>query len=115
MRCKIHRLYRQGKVLSEEDRVLCFAIGNLKYAARLANHQIRLTVFTAHLVSLGDSQYAVPPLDCAVLTRIDERGMLLVGQEVIARSADRNARKEHYRQAWLVEPLGDVTTNVQRV
>ena len=47
----------------------------------------------------------IPVLDRAVLMKINERGMLLRGQEVIARNDGRNARKEHYRQAWVIKPI----------
>ena len=47
----------------------------------------------------------IPVLDSAVLMKINERGMLLRGQEVSARNDGRDARKEHYRQAWVIKPI----------
>ena len=75
------------------------------YSPRLKHDEIRLTVFTAQLLALRGDECVIPVLDSAVLMKINERGMLLSGQEVIARNADRNTRKEYYRQAWVIKPI----------
>ena len=78
------------------------------YSPRLKHDEIRLTVFTAQLLGLRSDASVIPVLDSAVLMKINERGMLLSGQEVIARNGGRNTRKEYHRQAWVIKPLAGV-------
>lgn len=114
MYCSVTPLYRAGEPLSAEQRAAATVAGVLEYEARIKHAQIRLSVFTAYLVAGEDRHYKLPPLDSAVLLRIDSRGMVLAGQEIIARGAGRNARKECHKQAWLVQPQGE-PANVQCV
>lgn len=107
MYCSVSPLYRAGEPLSAEQRAAATVAGVLEYEARIKHAQIRLSVFTAYLVAGEDRHYKLPPLDSAVLLRIDSRGMVLAGQEIIARGAGRNARKECHKQAWLVRPQGE--------
>jgi hypothetical protein len=103
--CKIYRLYSNGLKLPEALRDRAPKIGRLLYRARIGHEQIRLTVFTAQLVDLKSDQLVIPPLDSATLIRINERGLLFCGQEVIARGGGRNARTDYYQQEWVCKPL----------
>ena len=79
--------------------------GRLIYSPRLKHEQIRLSVFTAQLLALDSDNCVIPVLDSAVVMKISARGLLLSGQEVIARNGSRNSRTEYYRQAWVVKPF----------
>ena len=103
--CKIYRLYSNGVKLPETVRDRAPKIGRLLYRARIPHEQIRLTVFTAQLVDLKSDQLVIPPLDSAIVVRISERGLLLCGQEVIARGGGRNSRTDYYRQEWVCKPV----------
>ncbi len=103
--CKIYRLYSRGVKLPETLRDRAPQIGRLLYRARIAHEQIRLTVFTAQLVALHSDQLVIPPLDSATLIRVNERGMLFCGQEVIARGSGRNSHTDYYQQEWVCKPL----------
>jgi len=80
-------------------------IGRLIYSARLRHEQLRLTVFTAQLLELNSDQNLIPPIDGAVIVRINERGMLLCGQEVIVRRGGIKAKCDYYRQTWVCKPF----------
>ena len=105
VQCKVFRLYSNGSKLPEALRGRTPAVGRLMYTARLKHEQIRLTVFTAQLLALDNDNCIIPVLDSAILMRISDRGMLLSGQEVIARGSSRNSRTDYYRQAWVVRPI----------
>jgi len=105
MECSVYRLYSNGTKLSEAVRGRSPVVGRLVYAPRLKHDQIRLTVFTAQLLALDNERCVIPVLDSAIVMRINERGLLLSGQEVIARGNSRNSRTDYYRQAWVVKPL----------
>ena len=105
MQCKVFRLYTSGLKLPEGVRGRAPAVGRLIYAARLKHEEIRLTVFTAQLLALDNDNCIIPVLDAAIVMRINERGMLLSGQEIIARGNSRNSRTDYYRQAWVVRPI----------
>ena|SRR2546425_9064638 len=59
----------------------------------------------AGLLQPGSTEWALPPLDYARVTRINDRGMLIVGFEEIARANNRGA--EVFRQAWWARPVTD--------
>jgi hypothetical protein len=105
VQCNVYRLYSNGAKLPEGVRGRTPAVGRLTYTARLKHDQIRLTVFTAQLLALDNDNCIIPVLDSAILMRINERGILLSGQEVIARGSSRNSRTDYYRQAWVVRPI----------
>ena len=98
-------MYSNGVALPDSVRGQKPVVGRLMYAPRLKHDEIRLTVFTAQLLALRSDECLIPALDSAVLMKINERGMLLSGQEVLARNSGRNARKEWYRQAWVIKPM----------
>lgn len=61
--------------------------------------------FRAMLVSADQAgQNVLPPLDHAFITRLDSRGILIRGQEIIARSPSIKSRLEYYDQLWLCKP-----------
>lgn len=103
--CKIYRLYSNGTRLSENLIDRAPKIGRLLYRARIRHEKIAFTVFTAQLVELTSDNLVIPPLDSAILLRISERGMLLCGQEVIARGRGKNSRTDYYQQEWVCKPL----------
>ena len=103
--CKVYRLYSNGAKLSEAVRPGAPKIGRLVYAARLRHEQLRLTVFTAQLLELNSDQNLIPPIDRAIILRINERGILLCVQEVIARRGGIKAKCDYYRQSWVCKPL----------
>ena len=103
--CKVYRLYSNGSKLSEAVRPGAPKIGRLVYAARLRHEQLRLTVFTAQLLELNSDQNLIPPIDSAVIIRINERGMLLCGQEVIVRRGGSKAKCDYYRQTRVCNPF----------
>ena len=105
MECRVFRLYSNGVALPDSVRGHKPVVGRLMYAPRLKHDEIRLTVFTAQLLGLRSDASVIPVLDSAVLMKVNERGMLLSGQEVIARNGGRNTRKEYYRQAWVIKPI----------
>jgi hypothetical protein len=105
VQCKVFRLYSNGSKLPEAVRGHTPAVGRLIYSARLKHEQIRLTVFTAQLLALDNDRCIIPVLDTAILMRISDRGMLLSGQEIIARGNSRNSRTDYYRQAWVIRPI----------
>ena len=107
MRCKVFRLYRHGAELSPAMRERDPVAERLVYAPRLKHDQIRLSVFTAQLLALDSDRCVIPVLNAAIVMKISGRGMLLSGQEVIARNGSRNARSDYYRQAWVVKPIAE--------
>ena len=105
VQCKVYRLYNNGAKLAETVRPGAPKIGRLVYSARLRHEQVRLTVFTAQLLELNGDQNLIPPIDSAIILRINERGILLCGQEVIARRGGIKAKCDYYRQSWVCKPL----------
>ena len=97
MKCKVYRLYSNGARLSEAVRPGAPKIGRLIYSARLRHEQLRLTVVTAQLLELNSDQKLIPRIDSAVIMRINERGLLLCGQEVIVRRGGIKAKCDYYR------------------
>lgn len=62
--------------------------------------------FRAMLVSdASDAKNVLPPLDAAYITRLDSRGILIRGQEIIARSRSIKSRLEYYDQLWPCKPV----------
>jgi hypothetical protein len=59
----------------------------------------------AGLLQPGVMEWALPPLDYARVTHINDRGMLIVGFEEIARANNRGA--DVFRQAWWARPVTD--------
>ena len=105
MQCHVFRLYSKGIELPATVRERAPVSGRLMYAPRLKHEQIRLSVFTAQLLALESDDCVIPVLDSAIVMKISARGMLLSGQEVIARNGSRNSRTEYYRQAWVIKPF----------
>ena len=105
MQCKVFRLYSNGVKLSDAVLQRAPKEGRLLYASRIRHEQIRLSVFTAQLVELNSDQLVIPPIDAAVILRISDRGLLVAGQEVIARGGSRNAHCDYYRQEWVCKPV----------
>lgn len=105
MHCKVYRLYSNGVKLSEDTRQRAPREGRLIYIPRIRHEEIRQTVFTAQLVELNSDKLIIPPIDSAVILRINDRGLLVAGQEVIARGGGRNARGDYYRQEWVCKPV----------
>lgn len=105
VKCKVYRLYSNGAKLAETVRPGTPKIGRLVYAAKLRHEQIRLTVFTAQLLEFNGDQNLIPPIDSAVIMRINERGILLCGQELIVRRGGVKSRCDYYRQSWVCKPL----------
>ena len=105
MHCKVYRLYSNGVKLSDAVRQRAAKEGRLLYACRIRHEQIRLSVFTAQLVELNSDQLVIPPIDSAVILRVSDRGLLVAGQEVIARGSGRNAHCDYYRQEWVCKPV----------
>lgn len=103
MYCAVYRMYEGSESLGEEAMRRAPTRGLLSYQDRLRHDEIRMTVFTARL---GDEHghYVLPPLDSAVVLRIDERGILIGGAEVHSRTGKRNSHTTHSRQAWLIQP-----------
>jgi hypothetical protein len=62
----------------------------------------------------GTEQNVVPPLDHAFLVRLDSRGILLRGIELISRTYSRNSRHYMYPQMWLCKPILDTPVNRKR-
>ena len=106
MQCKVYRLYSNGVLLSEHHRQQQPRVGRLIYAARIRHKQVRLTVFTAQLLELRSEEMVLPPIDSAVILRISDRGMLIGGQEVIARRTNTKSKCDYYPQQWVCKPLG---------
>jgi hypothetical protein len=103
--CKVYRLYSNGIQLSEAARLSVPREGRLLYSARIRHEQVRLSAFTAQLVELNNDQLVIPPIDSALILRMNERGILIAGQEVIARGGGRNSRSDYYRQEWVCKPV----------
>ena len=62
--------------------------------------------FRAMLVSADQAgKNVLPPLDAAYITRLDSRGILIRGQEIIARSASVKSNLTYYDQLWLCKPV----------
>jgi hypothetical protein len=57
----------------------------------------------------GTEQHIVPPMDDAYLVRLDSRGILLRGTELISRTYSRNSRHYVYPQMWLCKPIAETT------
>ena len=47
----------------------------------------------------------LPPIDSAVILRINDRGMLVSGQEVVARRGNAKSKCDYYPQQWVCKPL----------
>lgn len=86
--------------------------GRIDYSPRLRHDEIRLTVFTAYL-SDEDGNNLLPPLDAAVLLKIDNEGILLGGAAVYSRTGGRNSRTFHTRQAWLISPIPNARAAIE--
>ena len=93
--CKVYRLYSNGVKLSEQARQTQPKIGRLLFAARIRHKQIRLTVFTAQLLELKSEDMVLPPIDSAVILRINDRGLLVAGQEVVARRSSNKSKCDY--------------------
>lgn len=103
--CKVYRLYSNGVKLSEQARQTQPKIGRLLFAARIRHKQIRLTVFTAQLLELKSEDMVLPPIDSAVILRINDRGLLVAGQEVVARRSSNKSKCDYYPQEWVCKPI----------
>lgn len=102
--CKIYRLYSNGVKLPEQHRQSQPRIGRLLYWPRVPHDEIRLTTFTAQLLELKSDALVIPPIDDATILRINERGLLLCGQEVIA-GRGHKSRSEYFPQEWVCKPI----------
>ena len=105
MECTVYRLYSNGILLPKQHRQTQPRVGRLIYAARLRHKQVRLTVFTAQLLELRSEDMVLPPIDSAVILRINDRGMLVSGQEVVARRGNTKSKCDYYPQQWVCKPL----------
>lgn len=105
MLCRTYRLYRLGALLPDPLRTPGATTGQFEYAARIPHTTIAGTVFAAY-VRHPDGTPAIPILDRAILLRVNERGILLAGEEVIVTNpkGTHPTTVERFRQAWIVKP-----------
>lgn len=101
----VYRLYHQGiKLQTPAVRQHGPAIGRHAYCARQRESALRNSIFMAQLLANTTNQYVIPVLDDAALVRLDERGMLFVGKEIVPRGVGIKTRCDYYAQAWLCKP-----------
>jgi hypothetical protein len=102
MRATVFRLRDKGQRLDGKTiEARGGVVGEFLFAPRL----YRATIMLATLVADDLETYLIPPIDGATLLKVDGRGMLISGTELISRRDTKKARSDGYRQAWWVVPL----------
>jgi hypothetical protein len=110
--CEVFKLNEKGvprdreRVREENGYLGVLVFGPYEPIETPPRRRFRAAIVTTN----GTEQNIVPPLDDAYLVRLDSRGILIRGIELISRTYSRNSRHYVYPQTWFCKPILDSKT-----